>query len=533
MDTYKIRNGIRSLLFGIQKRARIIFLTFLLGSLSGILALRGIIWPLFETVMRSKLSETASEKVSIIVLTPFDVFLVQVKVGIIIGILLTLPIIIYVIYSDVLERSGIKVSRVPKSVILLVGTVGIILFIAGLAYSYKVFFPLVFEFLVNITINSGFGATYAIAEWTQFMLILSISFGLAGQIPLFLPVLVRYKAIKYETVKNGWRYWIVITLSLGAVLSPPEPVSQLLWAVPLIVLYAISIGISKLANPVESTPDENTNDIGKKKAQVEAKQETDIKHAVNNGVGFEQGWIGSYGEDITKILSAVSSNIKIIGVFFLLSMFISFYTLFDSGVEIALDTLRASIENQDIVNIIALHPVELLIFEAKLSVVIGIIATIPVCIWKIWPEIKDKDVVSSGREIGILYASVIIAAFLSGCAIGFLYIVPEGLNLLSLDAQRIDAIVSYRIRSFFWISFYASITVGMMFVSAITPILSYVHSGAQNVIVEKWRVVLFGLLLISVVITPSSILRAMVFFIPIGIMYGSSILVVEILNFVR
>lgn len=529
MDTRKVKHGFGNLLYGVQTRLRALLLVFLIGSVSGILTLRTVIWPFFEKVMRSELSQSSSEEVSIIVQTPFDIFLVQLKVGLIIGILLTLPIFAYILYKDVLGRSGIDVSKVPKSVLLLVGTSGMLLFISGLAYSYRVFFPLVFDFLVTITVESGFEPTYAISEWTQFMLILSISFGLVGQITLFLPVLVRYKVLEYNTVKEGWRYWVVITLSLGAVLSPPEPVSQLLWASPLILLYIGSIGVSKIVNPVDIETKED--DDSTQEYEQQGKNDSGEFRINTNSFDFQEDWVASYAKDTKIILSSIQGNIKLIGLFFLISMFASFYVLYDFGMEFILNILQKNLQNPESVDVIALHPVELLIFEAKLSVIIGITSTIPICLWRIWPDIRNKEVVSFGRSKGMTYMSLIMGTFILGCIIGFLYVAPEGLNLLSLDAERIDAIVSYRINSFFWISFYASISVGFMMLAYIIPLLGYIKSGRKNILVDRWRVVLFALLIISIMITPSSVLRAMVFYIPVCIIYAIGLISVRLVKF--
>ncbi|MFB6197990.1 MAG: twin-arginine translocase subunit TatC, partial [Halobacteriaceae archaeon] len=122
----------------------------------------------------------------------------------------------------------------------------VVLFVGGLSYAYSLFFPLMFDFLATNATRAGLTPMYSIVHWTQFILVLGLSFGLAAQLPLAMTALSYSGIIPYETFRDKWKYAIVLIFTFGAVFSPPDPFTQLLWATPLVALYAFSLYLSKL-----------------------------------------------------------------------------------------------------------------------------------------------------------------------------------------------------------------------------------------------------------------------------------------------
>lgn len=523
----------------LQIQGRKIFIAFLFGFIGTIFSLRLYIWDYFETMMRSNMPENISSEVSIITKTPFEVFLTQVKIGLIVGILLTIPVISYVIYNEYIDRDIFDISKVPNYVLGITLGFGITMFSIGLIYSYNVFFPIIFDFLATVTVETGVVPSYSISSWTVFIIILSISFGIAAQIPILLPVLIVYNVVSYNTIKEGWRYWIVATVTLGAFLSPPDPISQMLWAIPLILLYVLSLIISRVILQLRygEIPSEQTSENGDTNTGTnEQTSENDDSDSYFDDLEIQipdagESLISDYYIYFDVILSTLRSNIFIIGSIFILSLFVSFYLLFSVATEAVLEQFRMSIENGETLNIITLHPVELIFFQAKLSIIVSIIITSLSSLVVIWPQlIKDRLTKISTQQISIYLVSV-ISIFLLTVIGSYIYVIPELIQLLIYDAMRINAIISYQINSFFWLIVKISVVFGIfvslyysIIVGYLTDIIPYKYT------MDNWRNVVFFIYLISILITPSGILKAFIISIPISISYLMAVATIYILE---
>ncbi|MXR50158.1 preprotein translocase subunit TatC [Halovenus sp. WSH3] len=227
------------------KRAFVVFLIFWLGSFY---ALRLFIWDrLRRDLVYNRMTPEVREATEIVTTNPFEVILLQVKIGVAVGIVGTVPVLLY--YSrDSLKRRGYwPDSYIPRWKIWGFIVAVILLFLGGVAYAYLLFFPIMFNFLAANAVQSGFTPTWSIAKWTEFIFFLALSFGIAAQLPLLMSSLARLNIVGYETFRDKWRYAVVAIFVFGAVFSPPDPFTQIMWGVPLVSLYFISLGITKVA----------------------------------------------------------------------------------------------------------------------------------------------------------------------------------------------------------------------------------------------------------------------------------------------
>jgi sec-independent protein translocase protein TatC len=103
-----------------------------------------------------------------------------------------------------------------------------------------------FAFLADNAVGAGFRPTYSISMWAQFIFLLSLSFGLAAQLPLLMSTLSYTGIVPYETFRDKWKYAVVAIFVFGALFSPPDPFTQIMWAVPLVTLYGASLYITKI-----------------------------------------------------------------------------------------------------------------------------------------------------------------------------------------------------------------------------------------------------------------------------------------------
>jgi sec-independent protein translocase protein TatC len=121
-----------------------------------------------------------------------------------------------------------------------------ILFIMGASLAYFVVIPYAFRFFVSFETPGGPGALpieieAKVNEYLSLVMTLLLAFGVAFQLPVLLTLLARAGIITSQNLISKWRYAVVAMFGIAAVLTPPDIVSQTSLAIPLILLYVLSI----------------------------------------------------------------------------------------------------------------------------------------------------------------------------------------------------------------------------------------------------------------------------------------------------
>jgi sec-independent protein translocase protein TatC len=240
------RETIGALLRAAQKELQKVFIVFLVGLLGSIWALRTFLWKALKENTTQRMPPEIAAQLDIIARTPFDVILLQFKIGVVVGILLALPVLLYYAKEPLKRRGWTPEVPISRAQIAGLSVTMALLFVGGVAYSYIVFFPFMFEFLAQNAINATLKPSWDITMWTQFLFLLTLSFGLAAQLPLVMSSLSYAELVPYETWRDKWKYAIVAIFAFGAVASPPDPLTQVMWALPLCTLYAASLALSKV-----------------------------------------------------------------------------------------------------------------------------------------------------------------------------------------------------------------------------------------------------------------------------------------------
>ena len=122
-------------------------------------------------------------------------------------------------------------------------------FLVGGAVAYFGVIPLSLKFLVGLTTNTDVVAQFDIGMYIGFVLRLLVAFGVVFEMPVATFFLAKVGVLTAERMRSGRRYSILIGFVLAAFLTPPDPISQLMMALPLILLYEISIWVAWTAQP--------------------------------------------------------------------------------------------------------------------------------------------------------------------------------------------------------------------------------------------------------------------------------------------
>lgn len=169
---------------------------------------------------------------------PMDVFMVSIKVAILTAVVFACPIWLYQFWRFI-EPALYKRER---RYLLPFMVSSILLFIAGISFSYFIIFPMALKFLLNLGKEVGI-PIITITDYTSLVVLMLFGFGFVFEAPLVLIMLGSLDIVRSETLAKHRRAVIVGTLVVGAILTPPDPLSQVGMAVPLYIMYEISIMI--------------------------------------------------------------------------------------------------------------------------------------------------------------------------------------------------------------------------------------------------------------------------------------------------
>jgi len=132
-----------------------------------------------------------------------------------------------------------------KIITILIISLG--LFTAGTLYSLELMLPLVLDFLQSDAADAGLDTTYRLTSFYHFVFLLTFALGISFQLPLIIMLLLKLELATTEKLAEFRSHLIVTFFVLAAMITPPDVISQFLLAVPLIILYELSIIIGKIA----------------------------------------------------------------------------------------------------------------------------------------------------------------------------------------------------------------------------------------------------------------------------------------------
>jgi sec-independent protein translocase protein TatC len=168
------------------------------------------------------------------------VFLVPVKVALLVAFVIALPYVLYQMWAFV--APGLYANE--KRLVLPLVIASSVLFLAGMAFAYFLVFPVIFQFMASIA-PEGVAWMTDIDKYLSFVLTTFIAFGVTFEVPVVVIVLVRVGVISIEKLKEIRPYVIVGAFVIGAVITPPDVVSQFMLAVPLWLLYELGIVLAR------------------------------------------------------------------------------------------------------------------------------------------------------------------------------------------------------------------------------------------------------------------------------------------------
>jgi len=179
--------------------------------------------------------------IDLVNLSPAGGFFVAVQVAFYGGMLLAAPILLYFIASFVFPALRLKERKYIYRALFIGGG----LFLTGVSFCYFILMPVALAASQLYSQWLGLGAyQWRAEEFISFVCKFMLGMGLGFELPVVILTLVKIGILSYSTLRKMWRYMIVINLVLGALLTTPEVITQVLMAGPLYLLYEVTVWIA-------------------------------------------------------------------------------------------------------------------------------------------------------------------------------------------------------------------------------------------------------------------------------------------------
>jgi sec-independent protein translocase protein TatC len=195
-----------------------------------------------KPIMDALKTHGLSEK--LVYLNPVDPFNLYLKIAALAGLFLTSPFVLYQVWLFI--SPGLY--RNEKRYVMPFMASTIALFTLGGYFGYKIVYPRALEFLIGF--GTQFTPMITISEYTSLFLSIVLGMGLIFEMPILIFFLALMGIINASFMWNNFRYAILIIFIIAGIVTPsPDVMSMLIFAAPMVALYAVSIGIAWLVHP--------------------------------------------------------------------------------------------------------------------------------------------------------------------------------------------------------------------------------------------------------------------------------------------
>ena len=196
---------------------------------------------LFEILIRPLQIAGVGHDVKLIGTGVAEAFFTKIKVAVIAGVVLAIPVILYQLWRFI--APGLHEHE--KYYVVPFVFFGTAFFAGGAVFCYELVFAVGYAFFIEQYASIGVEPTLRISEYLSFSSRLLLAFGVTFELPVLAFFFARIGMIDHMTLLRPWRYAIIAIVVIAAVLTPgPDVASQLLLAGPLVVLYVASIGVA-------------------------------------------------------------------------------------------------------------------------------------------------------------------------------------------------------------------------------------------------------------------------------------------------
>ena len=176
-------------------------------------------------------------------LSPQEMLLQYVSVSFVCAVCVSLPVTLYEIWAFL--RPGLK--RNERLFYILTMLSGLACAAGGIVFAAKALIPFMLKFLMSLNRESGASASVSVQNYVSFLLTIFVIFAVIFELPVVTVLLTQLGILKVEWLKRARKAMVIVIFFVAAVITPPDIVSQVMVAVPLLALYELSVLVCTLA----------------------------------------------------------------------------------------------------------------------------------------------------------------------------------------------------------------------------------------------------------------------------------------------
>ena len=192
---------------------------------------------------------------SFVYLSPSELVTSYMKLALVLGLAFSSPVILWQIWSFVQPGLTKTEQRAARSALV----AGFAFFVAGMAFCFFVILPVTLQFFYNFNGSKDIVPSISFQNYMNFVLGMLTAFGIVFEMPVLSYLLARLGLLKPGTLVAARKYAVVLVFVLAAIITPPDVVSQLMAALPMLGLYELSIVVARVAvknRPAETDDEE-------------------------------------------------------------------------------------------------------------------------------------------------------------------------------------------------------------------------------------------------------------------------------------
>lgn len=182
-----------------------------------------------------------SGNASFVVLAPQEYFFTELKASLLVGALIAAPWIFWQIWTFV--APGLYKNE--KRYLFYFVLSSSFCFLGGMVFAYFLVFPPTFQFFIE-TLPAGVQGSYSIGMLYGFVITILLAFGIVFQTPIAIFLLLMFELVSLQTIRNSRRYVFVGCFIVGAILTPPDPITQIMLALPAYGLFELGIFMASI-----------------------------------------------------------------------------------------------------------------------------------------------------------------------------------------------------------------------------------------------------------------------------------------------
>lgn len=187
-----------------------------------------------EDLVNDMVSKAQTTK--FVYLSPAELFTTYMQIALVAGLLLSLPFLLnrlWVFIKPGLYESEVKTIRIAISL-------GFVLFVAGMVFAYLIVLPMTLDFFARFQ-TGRIQSAVGFANYFDYVKKIVFSFALVFELPIVVVVLVTMRIFETAFLKKNRKYVLLIIVTVSALITPPDVVSQIMLSVPLMLLFELGI----------------------------------------------------------------------------------------------------------------------------------------------------------------------------------------------------------------------------------------------------------------------------------------------------